>query len=103
MSDNDWMECRYCGKKVTGAGCAFSPDGYHTAIGDNDHCIRCGSTSYGSTCQFAESDNVDKVHIHGHGKSETDGKVHCIYCGMVISGTGGGAGCPFSPTGYHRG
>jgi len=102
MSNN--LECRYCGKKVTGAGCQFSPDGFHTSVGDNDHCIRCGSTSYGPTCIYAESDNKRKVHIHGHGKSEKDGKVHCIYCGAIL-GSGGqnGGSCLFSPSGKHQG
>ena len=96
-------ECRYCGKVAHGGGCIYSPDGMHEEAGDADHCIRCGSTNYGPTCIFADVSNPRKIHIHGHGKSPKDGKIHCIYCG-VIMGKGGvsGGSCIFSPTGKHQ-
>ncbi len=96
-------ECRYCGKIAHGPGCMFSPDGIHEESGDADHCIRCGSTAYGPTCMFADVSNLKKIHIHGHGKSDKDGKIHCIYCGAIL-GSGGvnGGSCIFSPTGRHR-
>ncbi len=101
---NSSMVCKYCGKQMTGPGCQFSPDGYHELVGDNDHCVRCGSTNYGGSCMYPSSDNWDHIHVHGHGVSAKDGRVHCIYCGKDI-GPGGYAGssCIYSPTGRHEG
>lgn len=92
-------KCRYCGQDAHGTGCFYSPTGVHKATGDPEHCIMCGSTAYGTGCYYAENNNPRKVHIHGHGKG-TDGKVHCIYCGVTIPD---GSACFYSPTGKHEG
>ena len=96
-------ECRYCGTKgVHGTGCLYSPSGMHEEVGDADHCIYCGSTSYGTGCLFANpKENPKKLHKHGHGKSDKDGKLHCIWCGKIIDKSGG-YGCLFSPSGKHQ-
>ena len=92
--------CRFCGQKgVHGPGCRFSPDGMHSEIGDADHCIYCGSTNYGTSCLFSPEKN--KIHKHGHGISDRDGKRHCVWCGRVIDKSGG-TGCLFSPNGLHQ-
>lgn len=92
--------CRYCGREgVHGTGCLFSPTGMHEEVGDGDHCIYCGSTNYGTGCLF--SSEKGKIHKHGHGKSEKDGKMHCVWCGKVLEKSGG-TGCLFSPNGKHQ-
>lgn len=96
-------KCRYCSKKgVHGKDCLYSPDGFHEEIGDADHCIRCGGTSYGPSCIMASADNKKKIHIHGHGVSAKDGKYHCIYCGKVMNPGTSGPSCLFSPNGRHQ-
>ena len=96
------QECRYCGKIIHGLGCPYSPDGYHEEIGDTEHCIRCGSTSYGPGCFYADAKtNPNMVHIHGHGK-DSNGKMRCIYCGVILSKGSNMTGCVYSPNGKHK-
>lgn len=102
MANNDYLVCRYCGKQASGRGCLYSPDGYHEAVGDADHCIRCQSSNYGAGCLYPSKDNKKKIHIHGHGKSLKDGKLHCVYCGKVMAPGTAGAGCLYSPNGKHQ-
>ena len=94
-------ECRYCGKNAHGYGCVYSPDGIHEETGDAEHCIRCGSTSYGNGCVYATEDNINKIHIHGHGK-DSQGNMRCIYCGAILSKGSNMNGCWYSPNGKHK-
>lgn len=88
--------CRYCGKRgVHGKICSYSPYDIHVEEGDAEHCIFCGSTSYGTYCSYDPSDN----HTHRHGHGNINGKPACIWCGKTgVSGTG----CNFSPTFRHE-
>lgn len=100
MSDrND--NCRYCGDNGRGRhgyGCPYSPNGMHVEIGDDEHCIYCGSTSYGSNCTYSNvKGKLGKVHVHGHSRGRS-GSPKCIYCG----GTAKGNNCPYSPSGKHE-
>ena len=96
--------CKYCGKTgVHGMGCLQSPNGYHEEVGDADHCIFCGSTNYGKGCLLNPYKELETLHIHGHGKADRDGKIHCIYCGAVLTTSTSRGQCLLSPTGSHQG
>lgn len=95
--------CRYCGKEnVHGMGCLQSPTTYHEEAGDADHCIFCGTTYYGRGCLMNPYSELNTLHIHGHGLSEIDNKIHCIYCGALVTTSSSRGQCMLSPTGNHQ-
>ncbi|MDI6754398.1 MAG: hypothetical protein QME78_08390 [Thermodesulfobacteriota bacterium] len=70
-----------------GSGCLNSPYKKHEHVGDEQHCIFCGSTAYGSGCL----NSPHKKHQHGSSGNK------CVYCGSTATGSG----CLNSPVGKH--
>lgn len=90
--------CRWCGLEDRhGSSCSSSLYGVHMEIGDGDHCIYCGSSSYGSSCIHNPGIITagKTVHVHGHDDSSNP---RCVYCGDRRTGPG----CLFSPNGMHQ-